>query len=381
MLTPSADTAALTPVRAWADRWLFDTVLPHWLSVAGDPDVGVFVECLDADTQPMPDVPRRGRVAPRQLFTFARAQRLGFDGGDTLGALLETGANTLLTVSKCDRAGFASKIDAKGAPLKAEAKLYDHAFVALAGSELRALNIHGGADLADCAFGLIDDRFRDTDHGGYHTQAGRSGPKLANPHMHLLEASLLQYSVTNAPMALARIQEIVALCRAHFILPGTGLIAEERDVDFSVAGAGWVEPGHCFEWAYLLFCAADALSDASLGEDARALFVRSEAFVEADGLVMDVAGAAEPTYRLWPQLERLRCLATFGKNAAIDPLLSTIIDCYLSRSGDAGWIDKVDASRAPMGDRVPASMLYHLLTAIPVVTRPDATAMLTQSRA
>jgi mannose/cellobiose epimerase-like protein (N-acyl-D-glucosamine 2-epimerase family) len=189
--------------------------------------------------------------------------------------------------------------------------------------------------------------------------------------MHLLEASLLHYAVTESEASHQRIAEIAAICVDRFILEETGFIAEQCAPDFTSPCTTWVEPGHCYEWAYLLQKAAEALDDSALSRTARSLFDRSESFVEHDGLVMDRTDTESPTYRLWPQLERLRCIATFGDEDAIPALLETLQTVYIDGGPDAGWIDKVDADRAPLSDRVPASMLYHFLTAIPTVTRPD----------
>ena len=344
------------------DNWLFSTVLPHWLGEAVDRKAGTFVECLDGRGRAMPEVPRRGRVAPRQLFTFARAVRLGWSD-PRVWPVLEAGAKTLLD-SRTEARGFPSLFDQKGRAVETAGVLYDHAFVLLAGAELHAVGVEDGAALMAAASELIAERFADP-AGGYHKVMDEPGPKLANPHMHLLEASLLHFAVSGEPVALDRVREIVGLAREHMVRDG--LIAEEMAADFGLSDDNWTEPGHCYEWAFLLHEAATLLGDEALKSEARALFERSEEFVEEDGLVVDRVGG-EASYRLWPQLERLRCLQTFGKQDAIDPLLSTLQTHYLGQGPEAGWVDKLDADREPVGTRVPASMLYHLMTALPTVT-------------
>ncbi|MGB6230872.1 MAG: AGE family epimerase/isomerase, partial [Litorimonas sp.] len=303
----------------------------------------------------------------RQLFTFARARRLGF-ADDRVPPLLEAGATALLE-SEDEARGFPSKIDAAGRGTEFGAVLYDHAFVALAGAELDAVGVPGGSELSRRALERIDSQFRDGD--GFHATAGTPGPRFANPHMHLLEASLLHHAVTESAGSQARIRQMADLATAHFIDADTGLLSERRAPDFGPSEDDWVEPGHCYEWAYLLDRAGETLDDDAVRRAARDLFERSEDFVETDGLVMDRVGAEPPTYRLWPQLERLRCLAAFGLTQEAETLLGTLDALYLSEGPEAGWVDKLDADRASLSDAVPASMLYHLLTAIPVLTRPD----------
>ncbi len=363
------------------DAWLFSTVLPHWQRFSLNAQNGVPVECLDMRGLPLIDVPRRGRVMPRQLFSFARALRLGFLHDDpaqreSLRKTLAAGLNTLRNRAFSPDKGFPSQIDENGTGAAYDAVLYDHAFIALAGAELDALGIDGGRQLADTAFELIETQFRDPNTGGYHSVANTPGPKLANPHMHLLEASLLDLAVTlkndgDANASKNRVANLTDLALTHFIDSETGFIAEKCGPAFDTVDDNWVEPGHCFEWAYLLLHAGEALGNQNVRQAARTLFETSETLVEADGLVVDQLGATPPTYRLWPQLERLRCLATFNAPDAIPALLQTIQRHYLSKGPEAGWVDKLDAQKNPLGDRVPASMLYHLMTAIPVITRPD----------
>lgn len=357
------------------DAWLFDVVLPHWFNVGLDANSGVPVECLDMSGAALGHVPRRGRVMPRQIFTFVRALRLGLAADDPAFAskiqtTLTLGVNTLLEVSLNSEKGFPSLIDKHGRGLEYGAKLYDHAFVALAGSEAHALGIKEGLTLAETALDLIEEHFADSQFSGYQTVARQTGPKLSNPHMHLIEASLLHHAIGGTGSK-ARIRTIADLATNHFLSRDSGFILEEVAEDLSVKGAPWIEPGHCYEWAYLLHCAANVLNDGALETVAKDLFERSETFVESDGLIMDVVNADAPTYRLWPQLERLRCLATFDRTDPIQDLISIVDTVYLSKGPKAGWMDKVDANRHPLSEAVPASMLYHLMTALPVITRPD----------
>lgn len=363
--------------QGWTDRWLFQTVLPHWASHGHDANNGLFVEALNMSAAPLAGLPRRGRVIPRQIFSFVRAIRHGFDASPALLSRIRHAADRMLTDFHNNDRGFASLISAQGEPSAFDSVLYDHAFVALAGAELQTLKQHPelaetGAQLAARAFAHNDEMFRDHEAGGFYTIANVPGPKLANPHMHLLEASLAQFSVDRAPAARARIEEITALFMAHFLDSSTGLVAEQRARDFSPMGAPWYEPGHCYEWAFLMQEAARALDSTPVLKCAQTLFTRSESLTEADGLVMDRLDAPQPTYRLWPQLERLRCLQAFGESDRIEPLLLRLIDLYFSGGPDAGWIDRLDATKASDSETVPASMLYHLMTAIPPITRPGS---------
>jgi mannose/cellobiose epimerase-like protein (N-acyl-D-glucosamine 2-epimerase family) len=70
--------------------------------------------------------------------------------------------------------------------------------------------------------------------------------------------------------------------------------------------------------------------------------------------------------RLWHQLEMFRAYLLHpgvASRAKAGALLEQIFEVYLDQGPVGGWIDEVDASGAPIAKAVPASMLYHAVTA------------------
>jgi len=159
--------------------------------------------------------------------------------------------------------------------------------------------------------------------GGFEESDPPSLPLKSNPHMHLLEAALAWIDATNgaaqAPwIELAR--EIVGLCLTRFMDASTGAIREYFDYQWNAAAGDdgrIVEPGHQFEWAWLLMqwassthaspserraCleAADRLVE--LGERWGVDAVRGVAINE----LWDDMTVKESAAKLWPQTERLK---------------------------------------------------------------------------
>ncbi|MCP2680179.1 AGE family epimerase/isomerase [Maricaulaceae bacterium NA33B04] len=356
--------------RAWLQDWLWGDVMPGWAGLAVDPRTGGLVENIGLDGLPRAGETRRGRIAPRQLFAFARAKRLHWNPDDAADGVIEAALEFLAEKGRASDGGWVHKFNADGSVQDGSRDLYDHAFIALAGSELAALGDGRGLALADEAFAVIDRLFADRAHGGWHDPETAPGLKRANPHMHLLEASLAHYEAVNDPASLKRIETIVTLFERWMFDPASGAMIEDFKPDWSRLEASRIEPGHCHEWAFLLH-ETERLTGRDTASWRRRLIDYAERDGVRDGLAVDVVGADPASYRLWPQLERLRALAhTPRPGADIPAVLDRIIAAYLKPGPAHGWIDKLNGDREPEVAAVPASMLYHLMTALAPLAPP-----------
>jgi mannose/cellobiose epimerase-like protein (N-acyl-D-glucosamine 2-epimerase family) len=94
-------------------------------------------------------------------------------------------------------------------------------------------------------------------HPLYGFLEDRSGrlPQRSNPHMHLFEAALAWIAVDDDPAWRRMADGIAVLCLQKFVNPASGALREFFAADWSPApGAeGRIcEPGHHYEWAFLL---------------------------------------------------------------------------------------------------------------------------------
>jgi mannose-6-phosphate isomerase len=141
--------------------------------------------------------------------------------------------------------------------------------------------------------------------------------------MHMLEALIAWVQAGGGAPFRDRANEIVTLALDKLIDPRTGAVGEYYDGDWAFAADpdGSVrEPGHQFEWAYLLDLAGHVL-----GGDHRAASLRLEAFGAAHGIdparkvavfALDADGrVTNPDSRLWAQTERLRTAIILGARA------------------------------------------------------------------
>ena len=155
--------------------------------------------------------------------------------------------------------------------------------------------------------------------GGYHNAVPwEAGHRGQNPHMHLLEASLALYEASGDEAYAALAHELVGLFRSHFHHAESGTLGEFFDdlLQPAEADAGsHVEPGHQYEWVWLLEQYARLLGGDVAAESQR-LYNFAEVYGrDSSGVpVLDAIGrdgaVRHGTARLWPQTEALKAHAT-----------------------------------------------------------------------
>jgi mannose-1-phosphate guanylyltransferase/mannose-6-phosphate isomerase len=371
--------------RARVRRWLSDAVLPLWLETAWDGARGGFVESLTLDGRPQPELERRMRVIPRQIFSFSEAARLGLCDPGAARALAMNGLDYLDGAPRSALGGWVHRLTPDGGHADPRRGLYDHAFAVLAGATaFQAFRESRALDIAREALGVIDAAMRAPGGRGWRDPEMDGGERLANPHMHLLEACLALHDAAGDPDALEMAREIVLLFETAMFSPASGALIERFDEHWrplaETDGSIRTEPGHCHEWAYLLaaFEQAEGRDLVSwrrrligfadrLGTDPATGFALNA--VAEDGTVIDGAR------RLWPQLEMLRARLHHPDTApagAAARLLSRLEASYLSGACEGGWMDAYDADGRPAATAIPASMLYHVITALgPVAAAAD----------
>src|SRR6185369_6058486 len=139
---------------------------------------------------------------------------------------------------------------------------YDHAFVLFALAwYCRATGDRNVIQLADATWEFMQHRLADPQHGGFLEEfaPGRAGMKLPrrqNPHMHLLEALLALHVATGEKNWLRRAGTLVDLFKRKFVDPHNGALIEFFAADWLPAQGSLGnlrEPGHQFEWVWLLY--------------------------------------------------------------------------------------------------------------------------------
>lgn len=356
-------------MRAYCD-WITGTALPLWAETGFDPAAGRFRERLNAAGRPV-DMAHRAMVQARQIYVFAHAAQLGwFDGGH----LAETAMASLIRdycVEADDRASFHFSIASDGKVVSEVRDAYAHAFALFALAWVYRLN--GDARLvalADKVIRFIDLDLTDPAHGGlFDALPLATHDKRQNPHMHLLEAYLFLEQAAPGRGYLERGGALIRLFRDRMYRDG--ILPEYFAQDWTpladAARAGLWEPGHHFEWVWLLReyerLSGDAVEPLAAALDASA----REAGFAADGLIVDEVDAdfrvVKPSHRIWPHTEAIKAAVSRGDAALAGRMGDALLTHFLDRPFAGGWIDQIGADRRPLVDYVPASTLYHLFLA------------------
>jgi len=376
--------------------WLCETLLPFWAAAGFDAEHGAFVEKFEPSGAPSRDDYTRLRVQARQIFVFSHAAAAGFS---PLGLQRAQSAFAFLEEHARDRdaGGWFQRLSRSGTPLDRGKESYDHAFMLLA---LAWLYRAGGDDRllrrAEETFAFLEARLgltRDGTFDGYEEQErppGAAPPVLRrqNPHMHLFEAFLALYEVSGEAAWLARADAVFGLFERHFFDAGSGQLIEFFDRDWreiAQDGRRLREPGHHFEWAWLLHRYATLSGKEIAASAMRGLFdwawkhgidregaAPCVVFEELDPAGRVLAGGSK---RLWPQTEAVKAALAvyerYGDEEALSGARQLLGGLFATFAGleTPRWREQVDREGQVIREGMPASSLYHLYLAVAEAVR------------
>lgn len=374
---------AVSALSASLDHWLTEQALPLWREKGyADPDGG-FVETIDLTGRPTRDH-LRARVQPRQTYCFAEAGLRGWAGDwQTPSA----GGLAFFDRVFLQPSGFYGALaDADGTLLDPAFDIYNQAFALLAFAYMARAFPERLGEMAERSAALkagLEDWCKHPVAGFEEDNPPRL-PLCSNPHMHLFEACLASEEVDGFDQVgwtnLA--DEIAALCMDRFIDPQTGALREFFDHDWAPMPGDLgrvVEPGHQFEWAWLLLRWGERRGDAGAIVKARRLFEIGEAHgicatrKVAIMQLHDDFSVRDPLARLWPQTEWLKAairLAALSEGEARERYLVSAeraiaaLNLFLDVPVKGLWRDKLPESGIFIEEAAPASTFYHILCAI-----------------
>ncbi|MBC2859099.1 AGE family epimerase/isomerase [Stappia sp. 28M-7] len=381
--TGSEESASeLMVVRERLKNWLVRDALPLWAEAGYDAASGHFAESLELGTAEPSSAPARPRVPPRQIYSFVEGARLGWPGDAARIAARGLGA-------------FHGRFLQKDGSLRPPAAdgsrpfdLYDQAFalfayasIAGAVASLREIAVEEARRLRD----LLMETLGHPD-GGFEEDVPRRLPLRANPNMHLFEAALAWERLSGSPRWGDMASGIAELAMSRFIDPDLGVLREYFEGDWSPAAgdAGHrVDPGHLFEWCWLLTIWGRRTGrDDALAAAARLYSAGLQHGICPDrGVVMleigDDLRPRDPVARLWSQTEWLKASLVMmeearkagdvprEREAAASAIAAArVIETYLDVEPRGLWRDRLAPDGRFIDEPAPASSLYHLVCAI-----------------
>lgn len=359
---------------AGLQRWIDETLIPAWIERAVDRRAGGFIEEFAPDGQPVVAPDRSALTTARLTYTFSHAARLS--GSAAALAAAQHGFSLLLKAQKAN--GYVPKrFLPDGAASVPRRDLYDLAFVLFGCAHYhRATGDTDAIHLAEATMDLIESELA-APLGGYAEDDLGTLPRRQNPHMHLLEAFHALAEATGNQRWLDAADRIVRLAAERFI-DAKGTLGEFFDAGWlPVAGdAGRLrEPGHQFEWVWLLHHHHRLTG----WETARGLADGLYRFGLSQGLDPDprhpplVLDGVDPegalvaaTKLLWPQTEFIKALGArveFTGDEDAAARLPRHLDLMFRHFVDARtglWHNQLDRAGEPLPVSLPSRVLYHL---------------------
>jgi len=355
-----------------ARQWLFEYAAPLWSSTGVLAD-GMFAEKIGIDGQAKGEMDRRLRVQARQIYSFCTLGRMGWKGpwretaGTALDILLSRGVQNGQCVNLFSPAGEV---------IDRSRDLYDHAFALFALAHAgAALDRQDALETAEAIRMRMAD-WRRVEGGYWEGDLTPCPPYRQNPHMHMYEASWSHHQISPNSAWGKMADEIRELFIGRLLDGATGAVTEYFDEDWRPLPGetgNIVEPGHCLEWAWLLYVTSDEAESHAVA-DGLAAFARKYGIcaerdiaineVYRDGSIRD-AGA-----RLWPQTERLKAaIARYQLTPGAIEEKEIIrayggLTHYFSTPVRGSWWDRMETDGSFVQEAAPASSFYHIVCAL-----------------
>ncbi len=371
------EVGTLEVVRDRLLEWAVRDGFPFW-STRGRDASGGFREAVTIDGEPT-GLPRRARVQPRQVVAFGCAGEIGWGGPS--GELMQHGFDYIDRAFRRPDGLLRTLIAADGTVLDENAVVYDHAFALLAHARAHRV-LDGSGRHHDAAASMLATLSAHLGCGGgrgFHSSEAAPTPLLSNPHMHLLEACLGWWEAGGDDRWSALADEIATLALDHMIDPQSGALFEVFEPDWSRAigiPGRMIEPGHQYEWAWLLLRWGEKRGR----DDAIEAAVRLIDLAEAHGIdpvrgvayeaILDDMSIHAAVGRTWPQTERIKAgllaRAVTGEERFATTALrgGRSLLFYLDMGVPGTYRDRMLADGSWGESPVPASTFYHIVFAV-----------------
>jgi mannose-6-phosphate isomerase len=355
----------LSAVFSTVQQHFMDVIVPLWQGPGWNAEMALPFEALDAQHQPLAPQRYRAMACARQLFLFS-----SFMGHPQVPDADVRAAALFRSLQRhfhdAEHGGWFYSIDPQGAPLDRRKDLYTHAFIVFACAHYWAKVREPLVEsVLNAALNVVAQRFSDGD-GLYESVLAEdwssldAGP-LQNPLMHLAEAFLATLEVREDADTLAALDNLADAMQRRFVDIEHGVMLE-KPLD---AVDNWSEPGHQFEWFYLLE-SSEHLRGTPLHGSLTTAFAHAQAqgvdqttgavaaMLEVDGSVKD------GTQRIWAQAEYLRALTLRpGSEALLARQLNALQHRFLHPTG---WNECLDDRGQISRSDMPSTTPYHLAT-------------------
>lgn len=367
-------------------QWMFDEALPFWAEAGIDREHGGPVESLNLQgAGPSGVAFKRTRVVARQIYVFSHAALLGWAPARAIATHLFDFMVTKMWQGP--QGGWPRTVTTDGQLLDGGQDLYDYAFALFAlGWYHKASGEPRALELARQTLDIVNRSFRHPGGEGFHHELPADLPRQQNPHMHLIEAAIVLADTSRDQVYFDLAKEIGDLFVNRIARFPQGVLPEFFDDAWKPVAddkGRWVEPGHQFEWAWILSqfqklsgnnysVAVSALIDFAETHGVDPISGLTYNGIRADGVPIDRGS------RTWPNTERIKgwigLYELTGRSpvAAVQQAANVLFDRFLNVAPCGCWIDTFNERGEFTATVIPASSLYHIFLAFSEILRLDA---------
>ena len=364
------------------DRFAQKTLL-FFVENGWDDEYGGLFEVLKSNGESKAIPFRRVMVHARQLFVFSRWAKL--TGNNKFSAKADKIFEFMITAFwDFENGGWFSKLNLDGSVQNQTKDLYAHAFVLFGLANYKnSLDRKTAHDWIDKTLTIIERQFSRKDGSFCQDLSGDFvdlSPQIRsqNPHMHLLEAALylLENDKQNSRY-LTLVNRLLNLFESKILDSENKLIREYLDQSFKpkLVNSFIIEPGHHYEWAWLLNWSDKIHKSKKYDTLTKTLFDTGWrlGWDFNNGGVYDEFDCENKqvflsTKRLWPLLELIKVLSVLPSNSHGDDLTSALIivlERYIQPNGT--WVERFDQNWCAVDTTMPTSSIYHMAMTISVL--------------
>lgn len=356
--------------------WLVDAAFPLWMERGVDWRGLGYFDSLDHVRLDNGSGIKRLRTLTRQIYAFCEAERLSVPRAREA---VEHGLRFLLGEARRPQGGYYLSFDLAGRPTSDDLDTYDLAFVLFALRHAYRLTAERRLlDEAESLLLFMERTLRD-EQGGFAEGEPRTLPRRQNPHMHLFEACLAWMEVEPEGPFRRVADELLGLFADRFFDARAGAVLEYFGPDLRFQPGPYrdaIEPGHLFEWIWLLSRYAHlSVDNGPEFSDRLYAFAHRRGVDPATGLLigeLDRSGAVrDRSVRLWPHAEWVRAEAIRLRDSEpgtrqIAHLASAYrsLRRFIDGCRPGLWHERYLADRQAFDlGPAPATSLYHLVGA------------------
>ncbi|MBW8189747.1 AGE family epimerase/isomerase [Neiella marina] len=358
--------------------WMTDQALPLWTTKGIEPNSHAAYERLTFAGEPDANVTKRVRVQARQMFSFCVAEEFGWSANNRRIVNDIWRFSRLYGKHPQHPNTYIHLLAANNEVADAKQDLYDIAFHLLAaGTRYRLYRQERDIEHAKQLLHHLDTNFA-ADNGGWFEGDYDAPVRRQNPHMHLFEAFMTLYEASGDGLWLAKAGQIFSLFQQVFYDHDNGVLLEFFDSQWQptlVDGNTVIEPGHLFEWVWLLdwYSRLTGISVRHFCERLyrNGLLIGKES---STGLIYDATTPQgeiiHATKRSWPMTELIKASLVMAQwqpeiyESKAAQAIDLLFTYYIEPAASGAYVDQLDDSNAICSDVAPASTFYHLIVAL-----------------